>query len=1047
MDFQRKRNTLLFMKGMKGKLIALILSMIFTIGSLYAQQITVTGVVNDSKGEPLVGATVIVKGDIASGVSTNIDGRFTIKAEKKDILQISFIGMRTKEITVAGAGPLEITLEDDFVGIDDVMVVAYGVSKKSTFTGSASVVNTEKLESRTVTDFTKALVSNTTGVQVMGSGQPGTDSYVRIRGLGSMNASNSPLYVIDGVAVSMTDLSQLSNTTTNPMASINPNDIESMTVLKDAAAASLYGSRAANGVIIITTKKGKEGKPKFNFDYRIGVSDLLYNADVIKSKDEFADCWVKAEMHYQMWRDNSKNYSAISDIYNDPEQYNEYLQDARGAFNSYHPVEGVVYDFWGDGYDKFTETDWQEEIMRSGNRTEHVNLSASGGKNGTTYFASCEYSNTDYAVLNTGLKRYSGRVNISSKSNDKIWFGANMNYSHVDQSGPQNTNMFANPVRAANQLDPLNPVYNSDGSYNTSFSGSALSGYNPVQIMNKSDFETLSYRELLTAWAQYNIVKGLFLKTTFGADIRNTDETRWYPPGVGKGKSADGILDKNKSVRRRLTTSNVLNYNTTFAKLHNINFLVGFEAEKTKTELWSSSASGFETEFTSVLSAASTIESLSGYNYADALVSVLSNFEYNYNDKYYLQASFRRDGSSRFPQDRRYGNFWSVSGSWRLKSETFFQDITWLDDAKLRVSYGTNGNLPSTVFSYIGNYVFGYDYNGESGAVVRNVENTSLTWEKNENFNIGTDLRLFNRISTSIEYYSRISDGLLLDKEISMITGYTDATVNDGAMRNRGVEFDINALIVKRNDFSWEASFNTTYLKNKVTSMPDDDISSYTIIREGEAYASFYLPEWAGIDKTTGEGQWYVYDESTGEKTITKDSDEATYVVSGNRFPLFSGGFGSTLNYKNFSFDFLFGYGLGFKVMDYDGARYLQDNGYYQYYTKERAILDSWSPDNTSSDKPLLIRGTRNGSQYSTRHIHDGDYLKLRSVKLSYSVPEKLTRMIGGNTKVTVYAQGENLFITCKMPNFDPEVSTVSKRYLYNMPTQRTVSAGINVKF
>lgn len=1046
MDFQKKGKMLLFMKG---KLLAFILSMVLTTGSLYAQQNAVSGLVTNEEGEPLVGATVIVKGNIASGVSTNVDGVFTIKANENDILQVSFVGMRTKEDTVHGTGALKIMLEEDYVGIDDVMVVAYGTAKKKSFTGSASVVSGKQIESRTVTDFTKALVSNSPGVQVMGAGQPGTNSYVRIRGLGSMNASNSPLYVIDGIPVSMTDMSQLSGTSTNAMALMNPNDIESITVLKDAAAASLYGSRAANGVIIITTKQGKGGKPTFNFNYQIGTSDLLYNADMIKSKDEFANYWVKAEMHYQMWKDSGKDYSAIGDIYADSEKYEKYVETARDKFNTNHTVEGEVYDFWGGDYDKFPSTDWQETVSRSSNKTENLNLSASGGKNGLTYFASLEYSNTEYPLMGTGLKRYSGRLNLTSKAHDKIWFGANANFTCNEQNGPQNTNLFANPQRASNQIDPVNAVYNSDGSYNTDFSGGQMGNYNPVQIMNESIFETYIYQELATAWAQYNIVNGLFFKTTLGVNIRNTDETRFYPPGVASGKSSNGILYKKKSLRRRLTSSNTLNYGKTFAKLHNVKVLVGFEAEKTYSELWGVTAKGFETEFTPVLSAASTISSAYGYDYSYALISVLSNFEYNYNEKYYLTASFRRDGSSMLPENQRYGNFWSVSGAWRLTGEPFFKDVKWLDDAKIRVSYGTNGNLPSGIFDYVGNYVFGYDYDGESGAVVRNVENTSLTWEKNNNLDLGVDIRLFNRVSASIEYFNRISDGLLLDKDVSRTTGYTSATVNEGQMKNYGVEFEIDALIVNRDNFSWKVNFNTTYLKNKITSLPSEDIGSYNINREGEAYASFYLKEYAGIDKTTGEAQWYAVDDETGEKTITKDYDEATKIVCGNRFPRFSGGFGSTVTFKGLSLDFLFGYGLGFKVFDYSGARYLQDNGYYQYYNKERAILDSWAPDNTSSDNPLLIRSTRNGSQYSTRHIHDADYLKLRSLRLSYDIPHNLLNAVGFGRvgKITVYAQGENLFIKCKTPNYDPEVSSVSRKYLYNMPTQRIISAGVNLKF
>ncbi len=1012
------------------------------------QQNIVKGIVNDRNGDPLPGVTVSVKGNIQKAVATGVDGTFSLDAGSSDILVFSFIGMETVEVPVSGKNYLKITMEEAVVSLDDVIVVAYGTTKRETFTGSASVVSNDKLEARPISSFTEALSANTTGVNVYSTGQPGAMPTVRIRGIGSMNASNAPLYVIDGIAVNMGDITQLGNFSNNPMSSINPSDIESMTVLKDAAAASLYGSRAANGVIIITTKQGTEGKPKFSLDIQRGISSALYNAN-IADKDEFAEIWSTAEMHYLMYRDapsGTDEYEYIKQAYADPVLYESYLTEARDRFNSNYRIEGEIYDFWGDGYDMYPDVNWMDEVSRV-STTDKINLSASGGQNGVTYFTSGEYYNLESPIEQASLRRYSARLNLTSKNLKRIWYGMNFTMSYTDQGGPQNGLMYANPVRAANQIPSVVPVYNSDGTYNQNFPYNVLSNYNPVMILDEADFSAETYRQLGSAWAQYNFTDDLFFKTTLGVDIRHTYENRWYPPGVAAGRSNNGIKYEDDAFRSRITSSSILNYSKTFADVHNFSALVGWEAHNTHTRLLASSANEYQTGFTPVLSAASVIKSLSGSNYDYSLLSALSKVEYNYSNKYYTAFSFRRDGSSRFAKQSRWGNFYSVSGAWRISNESFMSGLDWLDDAKLRASYGINGTLPSTVFAYIGNYVFGHDYNDLSGAAIGNIENLNLSWEKSRNLNIGAEAKVFNgRVFASVEYFYRYSDQLLLDREISRVSGYTDATVNMGAMSNKGIELTLNTIPVKRDNFTWDLSLNFSTLKNTIESLPTDDVSGIEIYKEGYTILSWYMPEWAGIDKETGEPMWYHVDDVTGEKTFTKDIDEATRQILGNKTPHYSGGLTSAWTFKNFELSALLSFGLDFKVYDYAAARYLQDDGYSRKVSKEAALLDSWRPDNTSSDNPILISGTKNGSNYSSRYMHDGDYLKLKSLKLSYTLPSNIVRSIGLNG-LTAFIQAENLFVLTDMPNFDPEISIGQTRYIYTYPTQRTISAGINLRF
>lgn len=1019
-----------------------------SITAISLQDNIVSGLIRGSDGLPIPGATVVVKDNLATGVNTDMEGRFTIKAKIGDILQFSFVGMEKKEITVASLDFLEIILEESVIGLDDVIVVAYGTTKRETFTGSAAVISVDKLENRSLSNFSEALAGNATGVNVYSSGQPGAAPTIRIRGIGSMNASSSPLYVIDGVAVSMSDISSLSNISSSPMSSLNPSDIKSMTVLKDAAAASLYGSRAANGVIIITTKQGQEGKPKFNLDIQKGVSTSLYQAD-LANKDEFAEIWTTGEMHYRMRADRPSGvdtYQYIKDVYADPLLYDTYVQDARTRFNSAFRMEGNVYDFWGDGYEMYPDVNWMDEVSRVSS-TEKINLSSSGGNNGITYFASGEYFNLESPVKQAGLKRYSGRLNLTSKANEKIWFGANMNFSYTDQSGPQSGLMYANPIRAAHQLPSVVPVYNEDGSYNQAFPYNNLSNYNPVMIMDKADFDTETYRQLGTAWAQYNIMEGLFFKTTLGVDIRHTHEARWYPPGIASGRSNNGIKYDNDSHRRRITSSSILNYTTSFAEVHNVSVLIGWEVEDTYTRKITASVNEYQTAYTPVMSAGSVLKSLTGYDYSSAMLSALGKAEYNYDNKYYTAFSFRRDGASYFAEQSRWGNFYSVSGAWRISNEPFMSNLDWLTDAKLRVSYGINGTLPSTVYSYIGNYAFGNDYNDFSGAAVRNVENLNLSWEKSQNLNIGAEAKIFDgRIFTSLEYFDRYSNDLLLDREISRVSGYTTATVNLGAMRNKGFELTLNAWPVRTQDLNWDLTLNMTTLTNVIESLPTDDVISRQINRQGYAEQSWYMPVWAGINKDTGEAQWYNVDDVTGEQTIVTDIDDATRQISGNRIPHFSGGLNSNIDYKGFELSFLLSFAWDFNVFDYDGARYLQDDGYSRKISKESSLLDSWTPDNTGSDNPMLMSGVKNGSNYSTRYLYKGDYLKMKNLRLNYTIPSKATSFIGFES-IQAFVQAENLFILTHMPNFDPEVSISGKRYLYAYPTQRTITAGLSIRF
>ncbi|MFC2116794.1 SusC/RagA family TonB-linked outer membrane protein [Bacteroidota bacterium] len=1007
----------------------------------------VTGTITDEDGEPLMGATIVIKSNPSVGGISDVAGNFSLEVNSGDVLVFSFIGMETQEVRITNQRVLSIVLKMDATELSEVMVVAYGVTKRESFTGSASVVSADKIESRPVSSFTAALAANTTGVVINTSGQPGDGEVVRIRGTGSVNASNAPLYVIDGIAVNMSDLTQLSTVGANPMATINPSDISSITVLKDAAASSLYGSRAANGVILITTKQGKEGKTKFTLDVQNGIANGLYTKPVA-NKDEFAELWVTGELHRIMGIDaiftGLSKIDYIKDTYGNDNTYEYYLNRARDNFNNAFAINDTVYDFWGDDPSEHPNTDWYDVVSRTGG-TQKINLSASGGQEGLTFFTSGEYFKQTGTIIGSDLSRLSGRLSITSKTNKFAWLGVNISLSYYNQNGPLQGNLYANPLRAAANIPPVVPAY-VDGEPNLSLPGDILNNYNPVAIMEKNIYNSYSYRTLGTAWLQLNFTETLNLRSTFGYDSRPHHEIRWENKDIGTGAGYDGRRQEIETTRRRLTSSTILNYTKSINEVHNFSLLAGWEAEWTHTDRLGGVSTGYVNNLTPILSAGATPTETIGRSFDDALLSAISRVNYNYNNKYYAQGSYRGDGSSRFGSDSRWGHFYSVSGSWRISQEPFM-NLNWLDDAKIRASYGINGTVPSGLYDYLGNYTLGFDYYNLSGARVTNVANMGLSWEQSENTNLGIEIKVFDgRIFASAEYYNRHAKDLLFNREISRTTGFTNATVNMGAMKNYGFEYSLDAYLLRFNNLSWNMVLNLSTLTNVITELPNDNVGPTNIDRVGYAEGSLYLPEYAGVDPETGSPMWYNIDELTDEKTLTFEYSEATRQIIGTREPKYSGGLGSYLKYKNLDLNILFSFAWDFYTLDYCASRYTQTDGGQSYLNAETSQLDSWTPVDTTSSNPIRINGLTNGSQFSTRYAYNGAYFKMKNIILSYRLPLKLVSKLKLSA-CKIYVQAENLFVLTEMPNFDPEIRVNGYRYVYDFPPPQTFTFGINLSF
>ena len=701
-----------------------------------------------------------------------------------------------------------------------------------------------------------------------------------------------------------------------------------------------------------------------------------------------------------------------------------------------------MYDFWGDTKNKFPNTDWIKEVSRLGT-TQKYNLSVSGGTDKITYFLSGEYYNLQSPMQNTGVKRYSARANVVSKQSRYVWFGMNINFAYNNLSGPQANNMYANPWRVATQLPPTIAVKNGDGSWNVSFT--EMSGYNPAMILSKAMYDDVTHHTALTPWVQVNIIKGLTLKSTFGYDARILDEVRWYPPGVAAGKNNNGIYYKWYTTRKRTTSSTVLSYNTSISN-HNIGAMVAWEAEKQATNYVGGSMSQYQTPYTPSINAGTLASGFSGNTTDEGLLSLIGKLDYNYGERYFITGTYRRDGSSRLAPGHRWGGFYSVSGAWRFSNESFIKGSSWLTEGKLRASYGTSGTRPSSLYGYAGGYAFGSDYYGISGANIDNVENYNLSWEKNRIFDVGLDLTLFKgRLTLEADFYSRVSDGLLIDQELSRTTGFSTATVNMGKLGNKGVEIALGGYIVENKNFQWNMKINATYLQNTLLEYPNDDVGTYTITRAGLPLHTWYLPEWAGVDSKTGEPQWYKVDDKTGEKSIVKNYADATRQTLGNYNPKWTGGLNTSWAFYGVEISALFGFGAGFKVFDYAGPTSWDDDGNSATINHERKMLDYWTPNNTSASRPLLLQSVKNGSNYSSRYLYNGDYLKLKNLKVSYNIPSKACQAIRARG-INIYLQAENLFVLNEL-GFDPEVTTAGGRYAYTWPTQRTYIIGLNLNF
>lgn len=749
----------------------------------------VTGVVKDVMGEPLIGANVVEKGRSTNGVITDFNGKFTLEVDESASLVVSYIGYLAQDIPTKGKGDFHIILKEDTNTLDEVVVTGYGDFKKATYTGSASVLTTEKLEALPVVSVGQMIESNIPGISVVAgtSSQPGAKTTLRVRGVASMNASTEPLYVLDGVPIPSYDLSNFTSMSEAGgmgfIETLNPADIESITVLKDAASASLYGAKGANGVVLITTKKGKEGKLRVNMAAKYGITDFAYTYRPLMGGEERRKLIHEGLVNFQLDKGVSEQ---------------EAQQYADANIDQYAKRLPQGY------------SDWESALFKTGYQQDY-NLSASAGNQNSSFIGSLGYTKQTGVSLNSEMERFTGRVDASNKYK-KVEFGMNASFSwtknvHLPEGKFYGSAIYASKVN----LTPSTPIYNEDGTYASGYREN--NGYNPILEAEVNDYYARTVRAMGTAKIAYNVWDNLKVSSVFTVDYSLTKDFFFQSPDGRDGATYQGRGRMQMTDRIRYTSQNNLTYSKTFGK-HSVSAVTAFEVMKYDYEdLYAAKKTYGQDINTSLGNAADPIDADQKLQ-EDALMSYVASVNYSYDDKYYASFSFRRDGSSRLSPDTRWGNFWSLSASWRLSQERFMQPLkSVLSDLKLRASYGVNGNLPSSYYGYQSTYTTGAFYSGKPSPWESTLGNEELTWEKNYALNLGLDIGLFSRVNVSLDWYTRTTKDLLMSKQLNSISGFSSLLTNVGQMRNTGVELEVRSNNIKTKDFSWTTAFNLSHNK------------------------------------------------------------------------------------------------------------------------------------------------------------------------------------------------------------------------------------------
>lgn len=1007
-----------------------------------------------SEGEPLPGVSVQVKG-LTTGTITDIDGKYTISAPEDGILVFRFVGMKAVEEHVKGHSTINVTLESDSKELDEVMVVAYATAKKYSFTGAASTVKGSEIAKLQNSSVSRALEGTVSGVQASASsGQPGTDAEIRIRGIGSINASSAPLYVVDGVPYD------------GSVNSINPDDIASMTVLKDAASAALYGSRGANGVIIITTKQGQsDSKTTVSVKATFGGSNrAVRDYDRIGTDDYFQLYWEALRNQYASDKENHTPATAAAQASKDlvtklmgagPNPYGTNYSQPVGVDGQLVAGAHPLWDF-----------NWSDAMEQQALRTE-LNLNVSGGGQKNQYFFSAGYLNDKGIALESGYQRFNLRSNITSEMTSWLKGGINMSFAHSMQNYPLSSDSnTSNVITAGRTMPGFYPIYEvyPDGALKTDENGELIpdfgsyrpsgstSNWNLPATLPLDKSERMKDEFSGRTFLEVTFIPGLKFKTSFNFDLINYNSLNFTNSLIGPSVTTGGGSSRTNTRTFSWTWNNIASYDKTIGE-HHFSVLAGQEAYSYRYDELTASRTKMAQPNMPELVVGSQLTGGSGYRIDYALVGYFTQLLYDYRDKYFFSASYRRDGSSRFAPETRWGNFWSVGASWRVDREDFMISTSdWLSALTLKASYGAQGNDNlGTYYASKGLYTIVSNL-GENALVSDRIATPNLKWETNLNFNVGIDFSLWNnRVSGSFDFFQRRSKDLLYSRPIAPSMGYSFIDENVGALKNTGIELSLNGTVINTDGFVWKLGVNLTHYKNEITDLPLKDIppSGVNKLQVGRSVYDFYTKEWAGVNPEDGSPLWYMNikdkeDNVIGRGTTSVYKDATDYYVNKSSLPKVYGGFNTSLSYKGVELSAIFAYSIGGYIMNRDITMILH-NGSAEGRAWSEEILDRWTPENRYTDVPALATTTNNWTSFSTRFLQNNSYMRLKNLTLSYTLPKQLVSRVS-LSNVQVFVQGDNLFTIHRNQGLDPEQGITGLTY-YRYPAMRSISGGVNVTF
>lgn len=1066
------------------KIFFVILSMLLTV-SVWAQT-TVKGVVLDSANQPVVGAGVVEVGKASNGAVTDLDGNFQLSVPSNASLQVSCIGYTTQTVAVGGRTQITIVLAEDSEMLDDVVVVAFGQMKKEAFTGSAGAMNADALQKVQVSNAAQALAGRVAGVQITNSSsQLGSSPKITVRGVGSISSDTEPLIVVDGMPFD------------GDLNLINSNDIESMTVLKDAASNALYGARGANGVIMITTKKAKSGEARISFDAKWGANSNGLSAYNTTNTQEFYETYYNMLYNTYVAQDgasaataHAKANAGLLDsgvgpgyiVYSIPSGQDFILEGGKMNPNL---VPGAFHNYNGNTY-WLQADDWRKVGLQTGLRQEY-NVSASGRVDKINLYSSLGYLDQEGIQAGSDQRRITARLKADYQAKKWLKLGANMNYTNYKNSQTSEGTIGTGTIWSVIKTQaPIYPVYLRDANGNIMIDSYGRQMYDLANgnlgltraggIGGNAIFSNL-YRSDVTegnsfitsGYADMTLADGLVF--TVNANVYSYDRKGTYIDDpytdIYTAGSDNGYIAKSQNHTFTFNTQQLLNYNKVFGSGHDVSVMLGHEYYDYKYEYLGGSGWNFG------IDGAVELDQLLNKNYPSSSASAYNNEGYffrgmyNYSGKYYGSLSFRRDASSRFAKDHRWGNFWSVGGAWIISKEDFF-NVAGIDELKFKASIGSQGN------DNIGNYLYADRYdivnNNNHVAYQWNQKGTEdITWETNTNFNTGFEFELFkHRLTGSIDYFSRLTSDMLFSLSTPPTVGYTSYYLNMGDMRNRGVELVLGADLISRGDFNWHVDFNISHVKNKVISLPEDIkvrtvegydgyvnndnsfVSKYQYyVGEGLSLYTWYLPQYAGVDRETGESLFYkdVVDEAgkvTGRET-TKNVNDATDYLCGDALPWAQGGLSTTFNWKNFDLSIQTTFQLGGLGYDYVYQSLMHSGQTSSTWHKD--MLNAWTPSNPDSNVPALrFTNTYSQNPRSDRFLISTSYLSLQNVNFGYTLPEKLVSGMGVES-IRVYFSGENLWFCSARKGFDPRYSVggYTNPELYS--PIRTLSGGVTLTF